>query len=121
MTQEQIKRAANSYIDDFLYNHIDYTVIHDNYETGRNNAICEFGPDIFKAGAQWRINSVWHSGNEVPKKHKDLLIELKNMEFHICQFKDGDSFLGYYDDREFIAFEIISWAYVEDLLPADSK
>lgn len=75
----------------------------------------------FIAGAQWRINSVWHSGNEVPKKHKDLLIELKNIEFHICQFRDGDSFLGYYDDREFIAFEIISWAYIEDLLPADSE
>lgn len=75
MTQEQIKRAANSYIDDFLYNHIDYTVIHDNYETGKNNAICEFGPDIFKAGAQWRINSVWHDASERPEVNKRVLVE----------------------------------------------
>lgn len=109
MTQEQIERAADLYSANATPTFVDGCFA--RYATA----------DAFEAGAQWRINSVWHSGNEVPKKHKDLLIELKNMEFHICQFKDGDSFLGYYDDREFIAFEIISWAYIEDLLPADSK
>ena len=102
--QERIKKAADDFADkEYEISDIDRDPLYKG----------------FYHGAQWRINSVWHSGNEVPKKHKDLLIELKNMEFHICQFKDGDSFLGYYDDREFIAFEIISWAYVEDLLPLE--
>lgn len=111
MTQEQIEKAARESSTRSGYN---IKIAAD--VAGRTVYEC-----AFEAGAQWRINSVWHSGNEVPKKHKDLLIELKNMEFHICQFKDGDSFLGYYDDREFIAFEIISWAYVEDLLPTEGK
>lgn len=103
MKKEQIEEAAQEYCV------IDRSIYNDRFQPYYING--------FKDGAEWRINSVWHSGNEVPKKHKDLLIELKNMEFHICQFKDGDSFLGYYDDREFIAFEVISWAYIEDLLP----
>ena len=28
----------------------------------------------FVAGAQWRINSVWHDINEEPKEHKLVLI-----------------------------------------------
>lgn len=70
----------------------------------------------FIKGAEWRINSVWNSGNEVPKEHEDLVIEL-DTGFHICRFKDGYSFLGYYDDRGFIAFEVIRWAYLKDLMP----
>lgn len=115
MTQEQIKRAANSYIDDFLYNHIDYTVIHDNYETGKNNAICEFGPDIFKAGAQWRINSVWHNMKEKPNfKKLSILLELK---------KEGK--IRFIDEPrynwDFMIEYYARWAYVEDLLPAKDE
>ncbi len=113
MTQEQIKRAANSYIDDFLYNHIDYTVIHDNYETGKNNAICEFGPDIFKAGAQWRINSVWHDAQEEPCNGKILIVETKNYGIFIA----GPNI----DTKDYEClkkeFDINRWAYIEDLLP----
>lgn len=64
MTRVQIEKAAKNYIDDFLNDHIDYDAVNyeeDNYEAGRNNAFCEFGVDIFKDGAAWRINSVWHN------------------------------------------------------------
>lgn len=110
MTQEQIKRAANSYIDDFLYNHIDYTVIHDNYETGRNNAICEFGPDIFKAGAQWRINSVWHDASEQPRRNTWYIAQIGDSAFDT--FTDSANWKSYAK-----GLNIICWAYIEDLLP----
>lgn len=114
MTQEQIKRAANSYIDDFLYNHIDYTVIHDNYETGRNNAICEFGPDIFKAGAQWRINSVWHDMEEKPNfRGLPILLEHKKGQIHFLDETPSN--------WNYVIKYYIRWAYVVDLLPADSE
>ena len=124
MTQEQIKRAANSYIDDFLYNHIDYTVIHDNYETGKNNAICEFGPDIFKAGAQWRINSVWHDASERPEVNKRVLVEFFNeygnyVYYRLKAFKPAQ--LKYWGIEMAFLDKIIRWTYIEDLLPADSK
>ncbi|HCZ20630.1 MAG TPA: hypothetical protein DHU85_03800 [Porphyromonadaceae bacterium] len=114
MTQEQIKRAANSYIDDFLYNHIDYTVIDDIYETGKNNAICEFGPDIFKAGAQWRINSVWHPINEDPGYGKYILVHFRSGNY-TSWFASADILW------DFKRFEVDEWAYVVDLLPADSE
>lgn len=124
MTQEQIKRAANSYIDDFLYNHIDYTVIHDNYETGKNNAICEFGPDIFKAGAQWRINSVWHDASERPEVNKRVLVEFFNkygnyVYYRLKAFKPAQ--LKYWGIEMAFLDKIIRWTYIEDLLPADSE
>ena len=55
MTRVQIEKAAKNYIDDFLNDHIDYDAVNyeeDNYEAGRNNALCEFGVDIFKELAQ---------------------------------------------------------------------
>lgn len=93
MTKDQIYKVANEKFED--------------------NSFAYKG---FIYGAEWRINSVWHSGNEVPKEEKDLLIEL-DTEFHICIFKDGYNFLGYYDNRGFIAFEVIRWAYIKDLMP----
>lgn len=112
MKKEQIEKAANAYIDDFLNDHIDYTVINneeDNYEAGRNHALYEFGADIFKAGVEWCTNSVWHDANEVPEK-KFALVE------YSC-FPKGHGYLVVPDPREVIK-SITRWAYIEDLLPS---
>lgn len=93
MTKDQICKAANEKFED--------------------NSFAYKG---FIRGAEWRINSVWHSDNEVPKKHEDLMIEL-DTGFHICIFEDGYNFLGYYDYMGFVSFEVIRWAYLKDLLP----
>ena len=62
MKQEQIEKAAREFTDNLIAeNHFDVNYEEDNYEAGRNNALCEFGVDIFKDGAAWRINSVWHN------------------------------------------------------------
>lgn len=68
-----------------MNDHIDYDAVNyeeDNYEAGRNNALCEFGVDIFKDGAAWRINSVWHnSKTEVPDVNTIVLVEKKMVVF----------------------------------------
>lgn len=122
MKREEIEKAARYAINEHYNCGMCYERDYCEHCYGSNTAYdCqECGGDEFKEGfmkgAEWRINSVWHSGNGVPKKHEDLVIEL-DTGFHICQFKDGYSFLGYYDDRGFIAFEVIRWAYLKDLMP----
>ena len=56
----------------------------------------------FIAGAQWRINSVWHEASELPRSLKLIIIEDSNGEFD----------LGYG-----ITNSTIRWAYIDDLLP----
>lgn len=56
MKIEDIEKAGKIYIENLLDYPIDYTIINneeDNYETGREHALSEFGADIFKAGAEW--------------------------------------------------------------------
>ena len=35
----------------------------------------EYAVPLFKAGAEWRINSVWHDAREKPDKGKLLIVE----------------------------------------------
>lgn len=106
MKKEQIEKAANAYIDDFLNDHIDYTIINneeDNYEAGRNHALYEFGADIFKAGVEWCTNSVWHDARkEEPNLWKLLIRKNKYGDYELgCETKS----------------DTVSWAYLDDLLP----
>lgn len=108
MTKEQIEKAANAYIDDFLNDHIDYTIINneeDNYEAGRNHALYEFGADIFKTGVEWCTNSVWHDANEKPSGL--FLILMDNEEGWLLGTRTGNT--------------TKRWAYVNDLLPKDDE
>ena len=105
MNRETIEKAAKNFIKDFCYDHIDYTSINyeeDNYEAARNNTLWEFGTEIFMAGADWRINSVWHDVNEEPIYWK--LIIRKDI-------------LGDYDLGCELKHDTISWAYLDDLVP----
>ena len=71
----------------------------------------------FIAGAQWRINSVWHDAQEEPCNGKILIVETKNYGIFIA----GPNI----DTKDYEClkkeFDINRWAYIEDLLPADSK
>ena len=70
----------------------------------------------FKAGAHWRINTVWHDGKEMPGYRRDFIYQSVR--------KSGEIYYGlqrlYGDDewdflRECGTLE--RWAYVDDLLP----
>lgn len=75
---------------------------------------CENG---FIAGAEWRINSVWHSADEEPENDRLILVrrcllqsnvyyELK-LKAALPYWKRGARFKG-------------GWAYLSDLLPTEN-
>lgn len=117
MTREDIEKAANAYMDDFLYDHIDHTAINheeDNYEAGRNHALFEFGTGIFKDGAAWRINSVWHDVNEIPEDGRIIVLLGKYGTMIIY----GPN-MRYYKEAIIMDGGFIKWAYKEDLMPTN--
>lgn len=67
--------------------------------------------NAFKAGAKWRINSVWNDASEAPQ-HSGMLIA-------IC--KDGKAVLCGPNNSNWKTtvkiFRIVKWAYIEDLIP----
>lgn len=61
----------------------------------------------FIEGAEWRINSIWHTNSEKPRTGKAALVIYKGGGSDICSnilsFEHWDS--------------VDKWAYIEDLLP----
>ena len=70
----------------------------------------EYSREDFMAGAEWRINSVWHDGTvSCQSKRKALVI-----------FKNGNA--AVYKDLRDLSYEMLwgeveRFAYVDDLLP----
>lgn len=128
MNKEQIEQAANNYIECLLEDEIDYTLIDDEettYETGRCDALSRFGKDIFTAGAEWRINSIWHTSTEMPSigideygSGKDCLVKPKYGIIEIGQvlFDEGIYAMSC-NNTTYTMDEIEAWAYLDDLLP----
>lgn len=119
MKKEESEKAAKKHIDNVLESTIDYTVINteeDNYEAGRRDALFDFGADIFKAGADYRINSVWHDANEMPKKN-DSYIAVYN------RYGIKTDFWSHYQGWEKYrrVDKVKKWAYLEDLLPTTEE
>ena len=98
MTKEQIEKAA------------------------KENASTHFGQinkewwarkNGFIAGAQWRINSVWHDNSIRPGEDCDVLVETKRgieMDRYDIDYNELDNGTDWESD-------VIRWAYVDDLLP----
>ena len=89
MTKEDNIKEAQNYEDSLIYSSI--------------SEQCDI-KKAFIAGANWRINNVWHKPNEEPVSFCSLLlIENSNGEFD----------LGYKFDPATTKI----WAYVRDLIP----
>lgn len=99
------------------------------YGTGKNTAFdCnECGADEFDkgfiAGANWRINSVWHSITVIPDCHRFIVFLPKK-----STIGSKNPIMGILEEnRTFISSrpgcilcrldEMESWAYLDDLLP----
>lgn len=65
----------------------------------------------FKAGAEWRINSVWHDVKEKPK-NGEMIISLRSKYSPIVC---GPFNFGWKETVE--TFGLKRWAYIEDLIP----
>lgn len=90
MDKQQIKEAAEKASEDYMENAPIMSGPRGSYRKG------------FIAGADWRINSVWHDVNEEPIYWK--LIIRKDI-------------LGDYDLGCELKHDTISWAYLDDLVP----
>ena len=96
MTKEQIEKAA------------------------KENASTHFGQinkewwarkNGFEDGVQWRISSVWHSTDELPKRSGFLAVLMDNGIMETMYYSVGIGF------HEMTLKGYTSWAYVSDLLP----
>lgn len=103
MDKEQIEQAAN----DFAY---------ENWGGGGFEVASS---DSFSAGADWRINSVWHDKKEKPvckgeRKFCDIFYISKKGYPHTNTYSEESGFLLYRGEEW---RDVKYWAYVEDLLP----
>lgn len=121
---KKIEEAANKHIE------TEYA----RYNSGEveEEMICLRGKDSFKAGAKWAINELlkdlWHPASEMPDKNRICLVRVVYHPNHgMLQDEERieqSSFhdFGWYDyDFKYIGtnYDIISWLYVDDLLPKE--
>lgn len=103
MTKEQIEQMARDYSSLWAGTpiHVDDILKKDYYEAG------------FEAGAEWRIESVWHQPEEIPEDEK-MAICMNNNKVLIGWCR------GVRGWRETVKeLDIIRWVYVDDLLPEE--
>ena len=83
----------------------------------------EYAIPLFKAGAEWRINSVWHSITVIPDCHRFIVFLPKK-----STIGSKNPIMGILEENKtFISSrpgcilcrldEMESWAYLDDLLP----
>lgn len=101
MKREDIKKAANEFAyREYEISDIDRTPLYKG----------------FYHGTEWRINSVWHNGEERPKRGAEVLIMLDNSIILKAKFEGWG--YSYCTNVEFDHVpEVTRWAYIEDLLP----
>lgn len=107
MTREQIEQAAIKSADEEL----------DDFE-------CRGHRDGFIAGAQWRINSVWHKpsayGEEL-KRDIEVIAKTKRGyrfgKFGVVGF--SNEYIGFVSTSslEYALSDVLEYAYLDDLLP----
>ncbi len=101
MKREDIDKAASDYAEE------------NSWYPGETSyesdiiAIEESFADAFKAGAEWRINSVWHDANEMPDLGEAIIVELFGKVWDY----------GTYDVSDAIHPKA-KWAYMNDLIPS---
>ena len=102
MTKEDIEKAA---VDSCVFeNSIFNPELTPYYEQG------------FIEGAKWRINSVWHDINEIPKDGRIILLLGKYGTIILY----GPNMM-YYKEAVISDGGFLKWAYKEDLIPNTEK
>lgn len=116
MDKEQIEQAANAYTQEIIdSNTFEVNFEEDNYDAGSLYATSKVCPMAFEAGAEWRINSVWHAPCDIAEPGKDSLVEHMDGDGNVCIRIDWRSEYEWVQACHYD--KILRWAYVEDLLP----
>lgn len=100
MKKEDIEKAAQDYDDGLIYSSV--------------KEQCDL-IKAFKAGAEYRINSVWHNADEVPKEKGYILVEVNGSQpiFVIWNI----NVIPTNWDKIVKENNVAKWAYVKDLIP----
>ena len=106
MTKEDIEKAAG----DYSCSSLGFT---------ENNSVMA-NHKAFAAGADWRINSVWHDASEIPEANKRVLVCFENVidgyvYYRIRGFKPN--VLKKCNMRISSLDKVLYWCYLDDLLP----
>lgn len=100
MTREQIEKAAIEYAEKNSWYPGETS-----YESDIQ-AMEESFADAFKNGAEWRINSVWHSPDELPRIGSYVVALYE------------DEHISFVKVRDYVnSVPVKTWAYIDDLLP----
>lgn len=108
MDKQQIKEAAAKASEDYMENVLIMSGPRGSYRKG------------FIAGAEWRINSVWHDASEDPEREDEpILVEYQDWGFEGSDYTVCDDIFDYDArlKREGAYCTILRWAYINDLLP----
>lgn len=115
MKREDIEKAAKDYSigkTSFRRNVLK-EVDADNYVLRKGNC-----SEDFIAGAEWRINSVWHDASERPeKKHANCLVEVKQGDFSFFLVSEFYQNGGFSFMNGICNLILKRWAYIKDLTP----
>lgn len=114
MTEEEIEKVA---VDSCVF---DYGMF--------NPELTPHYVQGFKDGANWRINSAWHSTSEEPEVDRHCIIEVEAYEDDGTKYTDyvssvwsvyawTEDYLELIERRSEGQYKITRWAYVEDILP----
>ena len=130
MTREQIEKAANEAVQEHFQCNGKYPCEERDYCefcNGHNSAFdCreDCGADDFNegffAGAQWRINSVWHDASEEPEQEDEpILVEYEDWGIECSGYTVCDDIWDYRIrlKRDGACCTILRWAYIKDLIP----
>ena len=114
MDRETIEKAAREYAEENLW------YPGETYNDSDIREMEEFLANTYKAGAQWRVNSVWHDASEklkfngkVEKEGILLLYSSGQCVFLYLDKDEWESILGY--------ATFVKWAYITDLIPDARK
>ena len=122
MTKEQIEKAAKEAVQDHFQCNGKYPCEERDYCefcNGHNSAFdCneDCGADNFNegfvAGAQWRINALWHDRAEKADTSKELILMYPNSLVRVILLNPNLTFDGF-----LLVDTFIKWSYASDILP----
>ena len=105
MNREAIKKAAIEYAEENLF------YPEDIYNDSDIREMQDGLAYAYKAGADWRINSVWQDATKFKPRHgSKVAVLVGGKDITVWNFENGM-------EQAFSCMSIKCWAYLDDLIP----
>lgn len=83
-----------------------------NLYTAFSATVDQYAVPLFKAGAEWRINSAWHDASEKPMLNEFFVYCDENNQYETDCFYKKQNWKVYVAENN-----LERWAYMKDLVP----